>query len=169
MQITITVKDGATNKDIATQLRFQAGLIEGLPPKVASSRKNTEAPAQTEEVEETEELDEDDDFAAAPAKTAKKATAKKAAAAAFEDEEETEVEETSDDDFMEEAPVKKAAPKKNAKGLKLTVNDVNDACKAKAAKTSRKDVLKILKKFDVASVTELSADQYGEVIAAMKA
>lgn len=160
MQLVINVKEGATNKDIAAQLRFQAGLIEGIDPKVAASRKNTDAP--------TKEIDSDDDDEFAKAETKTKTTrAAKAAAASFEDDstdEETVAEVETDDDFMEPAPAKTA--KKGAK--KFTVNDVNDACKAKAAATDRKTVLGILKKkFGVASVTELKAEQYGDAIKAM--
>ncbi len=175
-QITISFQGAPTPQQIAAQLRFQAGLLEGMEPKLAASRKNTDGAITKQAAPEVETTtDEDDDFAAAPVKTTKKTAAKKAAAS-FEDEddsgsevetEDTQEAESDDEDFMQAAPAKeakKAAPKK-----KLTVNDVNDACKAKATASNRKEVLAILKKkFNVTSVTELKNEQYADVIAAMK-
>lgn len=187
MQIVVPVKANATNTEIATALRWRANLFDGLEPKAACSveatatpaigkGKKTTAPAAAT-VETETEADDNEDFAAAPAKSTKKSGGKKAAAAAtFEDDEpseeateetETETAETEsedDGDFMEAAPAK---GKKTA-AKKITVNDVNDACKAKAASSDRKTVLGILKKkFGVTSVTELKAEQYADVIKAM--
>lgn len=143
-------EQGSTPQTIAAALRMQAGILEGRAPKVASSRKNTDAPVVEEEEAEEVEVDEDEDFA--PKKSKKKAAAK-----VFEEDDEEEVE--------EEAP-----PKKKAKAKKVTVDDVNDACKARAASGSRAEVLGILKKkFKVASVSELEPEQYAAVIAAMEA
>lgn len=93
MQITMNFKDGATPKDIATQLRFQAGLFEGMEPKAAASRSNTDG----EKAEAAQAAEEK-----APATTAKK-TATKKAAKVVEPEEtfdleasEAETEETSE-------------------------------------------------------------------------
>jgi len=178
MQITITVKDGATNTEIAAALRWRANLIDGMEPKAASSVANTSTPGEVKTATKAKaqaapapEADDagDEDFAAAPAK---KTSGKKAAAAAsFEDEDDSAEEaQTSseaddagdDDDFMAEAP------KTKAKAKKITVNDVNDACKAKAKASDRKAVLAILKKqFGVTSVTELDQKQYADVIKAM--
>lgn len=120
------------------------------------------------------DVDEDDDFTPAPKK---KAAAKKASAGFDQDDEdvepapkyaeETEVEE--DEDFT--APPKKAA---KAKAKKITLDDVNDACKARAAATGgkkgREEVLGILKKkFKTTSVSELEPEQYAAAIKAMEA
>jgi len=165
-RISVTVT-GANRVELAGKLRAFADNFDGTPAgadgKVTKSAKTTKAA-------QVETTDEDDDFGKADKKT-KETKASKAAAASFEEDDATEetVTETaevteSEDDFMDAAP--KAAAKKTAK--KLTVNDVNTACKEKAAATDRKTVLSILKKkFNVASVTELKAEQYGDVIKAM--
>ena len=89
------------------------------------------------------------------------------AAKGFDDEDVAEEEEASEEseDVAEEE--EEPAPKKSAK--KITVDDINDACKAKAKRTSRDEVLTILKKkFGVRSVTDLIPSQYEGVIKAMK-
>lgn len=159
-QISVTVT-GASRVDLVGKLRAFADNLDGTPAgadgKVTKSTKTTK-------VQELE-TDGDDDFGKSEKKT-KETKAAKAAAASFEDDaEETETETQSEgdaDDFME-------APKETKKGAKkYSVNDVNDACKKKAAATDRKQVLTILKKkFGVASVTELKAEQYADVIKAM--
>lgn len=161
MQLTITVKDGSTNKDIAAALRFQAGLLEGLSPKKAASRDNTDVDENDDDAEDT------DDEELAPTK---KSGGKKAKS--FDDDEEetddTESEESDDEDDTED---EEPAPKKKAK-KKLTVDDVNEACKARAADTGgkegRAEVLGILKKkFKTQSVSDLKPEQYADVIKAM--
>lgn len=111
---------------------------------------------------------EDDDFAAKPAKKGKKG---KKAAAAFEDDDSDDApaveQESEDDDADFTAPVKKTKPAK-----KLTVDDVNDACKAKASsiggKPGRAKVLEILKKnFKTESVSELKPEQYAKCVQLM--
>lgn len=167
-KITVTVA-AANRVELAGRLRAFADNLDGTPAgadgKVTKSTKTTKATAAAPV--ETE-ADEDDDFGKAEAKT-KQTKAAKQAAASFEegaDDEETAAEpeaEVEADDFME-------APKttKKSAAKKFTVNDVNDACKAKANATDRKTVLGILKKkFNVTSVTELKADQYADVIKAM--
>ncbi len=146
MQITFNFKEGTKPADIATKLRWQAGLFEGLAPKEAASVKNTSAPA-------AEESDDDEDFGS------KKKSTKERVAAAFE----------SDDDdagFTDAPPAKK-------KAKKITLEDVNEACKARAkatgGKEGRAEVLKILKKqFKTESVSSLDEDQYADVIEAME-
>lgn len=143
MQITLTVKDGATAKDVAAALRFQAGLFEGMEPKTASSRKNTDA----DEAQETD----DEDFGKKPA--GKKAAAK------FDDDQ-------ADEDFTTPA-------KKTAKAKKLTIDDVNDACKARAkeeggGKAGRDAVLKLLKKnFKTQSVSDIEETDYARAVEVM--
>ena len=80
---------------------------------------------------------------------------------------EASADEDEDTDFT-------AKPETKKKAKKLTVDDVNDACKARAAvtggKEGRKEVLGILKKkFKVESVSDLKEDAYAACIAAMKA
>lgn len=110
-----------------------------------------------------EKDDEDDDFAP-PAKKAAMVKAVKQ----FDDEDddgEAGDGDTSDDedDFT---------GKSSKKAKKLTLEDVNDACKKRAAeiggKEGRTQVLTILKKkFKTQSVSELKPDQYAAVIASM--
>lgn len=72
METEITLKFVGTpsNKDIAARLRMQANVLEGMEPKTAASRKNTDTDVEVEE-----------------AKTAlKSAKGKKAAPAAAEEE-----------------------------------------------------------------------------------
>lgn len=127
-------------------------LITKLEKLTGSAVK---AAALDTEDDEASDVDDDEDFAS-KAKTKKTATVK---AKSFEDDEETEDEEP--------------APRKRAK--KLTVDDVNDACKEYAremggGKDGKLEVLKILKKkFKTDTVTELEPDQYAAVIAAMQA
>lgn len=173
-RISVTVT-GQSRVDLAGKLRAFADNLDGTPAgadgKVTKSAKTTKSAPGTDTREATEPTDDSDDFAQAAAKT-KSTKAAKAAAASFEDgddepaELETETETAEDEgDFMEAAPAK---TKGKAAAKKLTVNDVNDACKAKAQATDRKTVLGILKKkFNVASVTELKADQYADVVKAM--
>ncbi len=160
MQLVITVKEGATNTDIARQLRHQANLIDGMEPKEASAKtstpvtqrsstKKTAAPAAS--------VDDDDDFKAEVADDAGfDDGGEEAASEEFEGEEEAK-------------PAKKAAPAKTApKTKKITLDDVNDACKAYAKVHGRDAVLeKLQKKFKTQSVTALKADQYAACIALM--
>lgn len=143
--------------------------------KVMGKGKGTKAARDiTEDVEDEEETtalaaeaedDEDEDFA--PKKSAKKA------ASSFDDEdEEEETTAASDDDETEttDEDEEEEKPKKAAKPKKTTLTEVNDACKARAARTTRAEVLGILKKqFKVKSVTDLDAKQYADVVKAMSA
>lgn len=125
----------------------------------------TKTPVKTEVVEQAEQ--DDEGFEDAPPKKEKKK-------ASFDDEdedlpkaqeskaEESKAEES--EDFMDAAPVKKAK--------KLTAEDVNAACKARAAvvggKAGRSEVLAILqKKFKTQSISEIKEDAYAAVISAM--
>lgn len=179
-QITVNVKSNASNSEIATALRWRANLFDGMEPKAACSVEATSTPslgkvskattAKAAPAAETEAAD-DEDFGGSAKKSTKGKAAPAKAAASFDEEELNEEQaeesaetESSDDegDFMEAAPAKKETKKK------ITVNDVNDACKAKAAASDRKTVLGILKKkFNVTSVTELDAKQYADVVKAM--
>lgn len=167
-KMTFTFEGTPTPAAMAARLRFQAGLLEGMDAKAAASRKNTDtAPAAVDTEEETE------DFAPAAKKTAAKK--KPTPAASFDSDDDAPVEEPEAEAEAEEqedftTPAAKA-PAKKAK--KLTVDDVNDACKVRAAHTGgkegRTEVLAILKKnFRTTSVSELKPEQYAAVIKAME-
>jgi len=187
MEITFSFEDNVKPIDIARKLRMQAGLLEGLTGREASSVENTD----------------DEEAPARPIKTG----LKRQAAAVVEDEFEDEIsepetsddvvyddpaemledmsteiedapEESFDDDEIEAAPVKKkaaAAPAKvQSKGKKkITIDDVNDACRKLAlkigGKPGREKVLGILqKKFKTKTVSALKPEQYADVLAALK-
>lgn len=163
MQITLTFKEGSTNLDIAAALRYQANLIDGT--------KNLATPAEPLTV------DEDAEETPAPKKRGRPAAAaapvKKAAPASFDEDEDeetpaVEAEESFEDEDFEETP----APKK-AKTAKVTIDDVNDACKAFArenggGKDGREATLKILKKhFKVTSISDLAVEDYPKVLKAL--
>lgn len=157
MQITINVKPGATNKDIAAQLRFQAGLIEGMEPKKAASRENTDEDKAASETKQTETR---------PIKT-KTVVKTKAAAAPKADEEDFDLEadqdsgddfELGDDDGESKAP--EATKEDVIKALQAYVRKNNDRDKAIA----------IIKKFAKSgAVKDLTLDQYPKVLKALGA
>lgn len=167
MQLTLTFKEGSTNLDIAAALRYHANLIDGTKNLAKPEEPLTET--ESEDVEETP----------APKKRGRPAaTVKKAAPATSFDEDEDEEtvsvlvpsEESFEDEesFEEETP----APKK-AKPAKITIDDVNDACKAFArenggGKEGREATLKILKKhFKVTSISDLAVEDYPKVLKAL--
>lgn len=170
MQLVITVRDGATTSEMSAALRFQANLFDGIEPKAAASKELTGAPAvgKTTTAATTKAKpkappveDADDDFAQAEEEDS---------GVDFDAEESSEEE----DDFAA-PPEKKAAAKKAAapKPPKLTIDDVNDACKKKAAsiggKPGREKVLAALKKhFKTSSVSELKPEQYAACIKLME-
>lgn len=70
-----------------------------------------------------------------------------------------------EDDFTGE---EKLSPAKAKKEKKITIDQVNDACKTRAGRSNRAEVLGILKKkFKTQSVSELKETQYADVIKAM--
>lgn len=110
-----------------------------------------------EKTEESTE-DEEEEFEEAPKKRGKKRA----------------------EDFGDDEPAaeEEEAPKKGKK-KKLTLDDVNDACKARVkaiieeqgctGQDARSAVLKLLKKkFDVKSVSDLEPEQYEDVIIALE-
>lgn len=146
-------------KAIGTSLKRIGQVLETGAIVEAKKAGNEDEPKQLAAVkgrkqkqEEPEtapsEQEDDADFVTA---SAKKKPAKSAAA-------------SFDEEAEEEAPAK-APPKK-----KLSLDDVNDACKSRAVGGRRDEVLSILKgKFKVSSVTELkeSPDKWPAVIKAM--
>lgn len=163
-QLTLTFEGSPSPAVIAAKLRFQAGLLEGMDPKKAANRKNTDAAeaapleAEAAPLEEDETIEEtDDEFAS------KKKSSKKKASVDFgtEDEEDT-AEEPVEDEAEEEPP----PPKKKAKAP--TLDDVNRACKAYSKENGFDETKALLqKKFKTSSVTKLKPEQYAQVIAVM--
>ena len=148
-QVSFNFPKGTKPQEIASELRFHAGLLEGLAPKTASSKKNTESSFEetNEDPKEEPAPQEEFDFSAENSEAS-----------------ETEVV----DDFME-------APKKTktaTKVKKITLAEVNDACKAKAkagGKDGRKQVLSLLQKhFKTESISEIKPENYGKLIEIMK-
>lgn len=174
MQLTFNFEDNATPSIIAAKLRMQAGILEGLTIKDAASRTNTDAPVTRSPYDDPEE---DDD--ARPVETEKKVKTKaktKTIEKSFdsfvdEDESPKEVEAEQEDDADEDfiASLKKKA--KAPKAKKITIDQVNEACKARAksgGKDGRSQVLAILKKqFKTVSISEIEPEQYAAVVQAM--
>lgn len=136
--------------------------IGGTKKKAAKAEpEEEEEELESEAAEETEE--EEEDFAP------KKKSAKKAKAAAFEEEEESEEAEETEEEEDFTAPAKKT---KGLKAKKITLDEVNDACKAKALSFGNGGVAKVralLKKtFKSESVTALKPEQYAECVALME-
>jgi hypothetical protein len=166
MKLELGIMAGAESKVWLADLTKQIDRLErltggkGLKAVAADAEeKSDDAPAETE--------GDDDDFSPAVSKAVKSAA--KTTAASFDDDDAPAETETDDDDADFKAPPAKAA--KAAKPKKLTVDDVNDACMARAkagGKKGREEVLAILKKkFKTQSVSDLSEDQYAACVAAM--
>ncbi len=172
MKLEMAILAGDESKSFLAGLTKQIDRLE----KAVQSLKSVKPTAVEPDEEEAEE-DDDEDFSAKPAKTGKKA------AADFDDDEEETVEADEDaeseeaeedvetDDDEEEAPPAPAKATRGRKPKKVTVDDVNDACKARAragGKNGRAEVLAILKKkFKTESVSELEEDQWQPCIDAM--
>ena len=157
MKLEIGVMAGAESKAFLADL---TKVIDRMEKVARVLRSDAEHEAAEESSDDAPDADEEESFEEKPA-----AKGKGKKAASFDDEPEAEEEEESEAEEEEEAP--KAA---KGKAPKLTVDDVNDACMARAGRTNRADVLAILKKtFKVKSVTELEPSDYAAVIAAMKA
>jgi hypothetical protein len=167
MELQILV--GAESKEWLKDAEALVNRLEKVLKAIStnSSLKGKDIEEEDEEADTARADNEDDEDFAAPSK--KKAGKK---AKSFDDDEDDTAElkaaATDDDEDEEfEKPTKK-------KAKKLTVDDVNDACKERAAdegggKEGRKVVLGILKKkFKVESVSELEETQYAAVISAMK-
>lgn len=162
MKLTLGIMVGAESKEWLADLTKQIDRLE----KMQAENTVTTAGAV-----DTVEVEADEDFA--PKKPAKKS----AAAKAFEEEaeeEETEESEETEEEEEEGFTAKVTKVGKAGKPKKLTLDDVNDACKGRAAATGGKkgrgEVLAILKKkFGTESVSELKPEQYAACVAAMGA
>lgn len=152
---------GAESKEWLSNLSSELDRAEKILGKGAKAKASREAV----EEEENEEEEEQDDFAS----KSKRGKAKKAASFDDDDSAEEENEDESDDASEEESDDIDVGSLKKGKAKKLTGDDVNDACKAKAAESSRSEVLAILKKkFKVKSISDLEPSQYAAVIKAME-
>lgn len=185
MKLEFDLMAGAETKAFLVDFTKQIDRLE----KLHGLDKN--APKKSAKAEESEEEEESEDEDFGPKKT------KKAASSSFDDEEEdekekekSESEEEEDEDEKEEKePKKQAKATAKTKAKKYTLDDVNDACKAKVAelidsgrnrkvkgkltpvtgKEARSFVLGILEEnFETTSVTELEPEQYAEAIKALK-
>lgn len=157
MRLEVALLAGEETKQFLANLTRQVDRLEALGGGKLKGKPKTEDD-EDEETTETED-EEDEDFAAKKSK-------KKAKTDEDEETEESEdadEEETADaDEDEDEAPAKKKGK------AKLTIDDVNDACKAYAKATSRADALKVLKKkFKTDSIADLKPEQYADCIKAM--
>lgn len=185
VKLDLGIMAGAESKAWLAGFTQQNDRLEKLIAKLekASGKAPLKVkPEEDEEADETETSDDDDeDFAAKPVKTAKKKAAfdddDDEAEKESEDEDDANADDESeagaDDEGEEEPPVPPTKTKaKPAKTKKLSVDDVNDACKARAragGKNGRLEVLAILKKkFKTESVSELEPEQWQACIDAMK-
>jgi hypothetical protein len=160
--ISITVT-GENRVEIAGKLRAFADNLDGAPAnadgKVAPSKtKKAAKPVEVDEDVELETADSDDDDSDFVTD-----------AASDDDGEAFDASDDEDDDFVSAPPPKKKAAEGKAK--KVTIAQVNEACKARAqagGKKGRDQVLSILKKnFKTESISEIKPEMYGKVIQAM--
>lgn len=166
-QITVTVA-GANRVELVSRLRAFADNLDGRPAettgavtgKTTATRKVAPPPAKKAAAAPVDE--DDDDF---------KADTGESDPAGFDDD----AAGTEEEGFEDPPPpaATKAAPssaagKKGAKPKKLTIDDVNDACKAHAAAKGRPATLQVLQqKFKTQSVTALKPEQFAACIQAM--
>lgn len=146
MKLELALLAGAESKQFLVDFTKQIDRLEKLAGKgtvTMTARSATAAPV------ETEYTDTDDDFdnAAKP-------------------EVETAATDDDDDDDFGTTPVK-AAPK--AKAKKVTIDDVNNACKARAKGGRREEVLKLLKKnFKTESIAQIPEKSWARAIELME-
>lgn len=163
MRLELGIMAGAESKvwlaDLTKQIDRLERLTSGKGLKAdASEDADTD---EAEEVEAAETDDAEEDFAPKVKKAAKKT------AAAFEEETEEAAEETEEEEESFVAPAKKAK-----KAAKVTLDDVNDACKARARAVGGKKGIEavkaiLLKKFKTDSITKIKEENYPAIVAAM--
>lgn len=91
-----------------------------------------------------------------------------AAKAADEEEDDFKAKGVDDGGFDADEEPEEEKPKKSTKAKKITLDEVNDACKAHAGANGREATLAILKKkFKTESVAALKPEQYEACISAM--
>lgn len=143
-QITFNFPTSADAKTIAAQLRMQAGLLEGMPAKEASSRKNTDAP--------TDEIEKPVMKARAKAKVAKP-----------DDDEEFELPEYIEEE-IEENEIEEES--------EITKEDILKACQIHKKKNGGdpEKTVAIIKKFaKSALLKDVTPDQYPKLLKALGA
>jgi hypothetical protein len=153
-EITVSVS-GANRVELVEKLRAFADNLDGAPAETNGKVVTTKKPTTTKSATAPVDEEVDDDF-----------KSEGPADGGFED----------DGGFEEEQqpPAKTAKPAaaaktgKAAKPKKITLDDVNDACKAHAQANGRPATLDVLQKnFKTQSVTALKAEQYEKCIALM--
>lgn len=175
MKLDLGIMAGADSKAWLQGFTTQNDRLEKLLDRMEKIGSKTPVKVKAESEEDADEAEEnldneEDDFAAKPAKNSKKKSAD------FDDDEDEiedddeDAEEKSDDE--DESEVEEAPAAKKGRAKKVTVDDVNEACKMRAragGKEGRAQVLGILKKkFKTESVSELEPDQWQACIDAMK-
>lgn len=145
-------------KQISTGLKALAAILETGATVEGKRAKNSGAKG----------FDDDEQMDAAKEETEQQESFDFDSEDSNGDEGQSEEIEAEDDDFTSSP----AAAKKSAKAKKITIAQVNDACKARAkagGKEGRAQVLSILKKhFKTQSVSEIKPELYAKVIQAMK-
>lgn len=187
MKLDMAILAGPESKQFLVELTRQIDRLE----RITNHFNGAKNPVEAEETPEVDDDEDDDEEEVVPAPKAVKKSKAPPAPKSFDeddaDEEETveaaeseddEDEEAaapavSDDDDDEDEGFTEPAPKakKGAKAAKkLTMDDVNDACKERARGEGGRDaVLKILqKKFKTKTVRSLKPEQFQSCIEAMK-
>lgn len=180
-KISVTV-EGANRVELAKQLRAFAANLDGAP---AAKSGKVQAADDEDETEVDDDSDDEEESKPAKKKAGKKVTKKKVVDDNDEDDSDdddsddddnAETEDDDDDDADEdtdsddsddedEKPAKKKAPAKKAK---VTIKDVNAACKAYAkslGKTGFEKTQALLKKkFKVSSISDLKPEHYATAV-----
>lgn len=161
-QMYVTVH-GSNRVELVGKLRAAADNLDGTPATVTGKvAKSTSGTKKDQELQRKADAaqEEDDDF---------KADDSGAPNGFDNDDTAPEPNDADEEEFLAKEE-KKAASKKgaNGKAKKITIDDVNDACKAHAAAKGRPATLDLLKKkFKTQSVTALKPEQFEACIAAM--
>lgn len=159
-QVTVTMKGVAHPKEIAQQLRFQAGIFEGMDGKAAASNENTGANSAplANGHDKTEKVN--------PAKTAKKASAVKK----VEQQEEFNLEADSAEMIEDADPLGIDESEEQTEEPQVTKEDVIKALQAYVKKNDRDKAIKIVQKFAKSgAVKDLTPEQYPKVMKALGA
>jgi hypothetical protein len=165
LQILVGAESKEWLKDAEALVNRLEKVLKAINANSSLKGQNIEEDKESGEDTLNKVNEDDEDFT-----PVKKTSGKKAKS--FEDEEEADLGSSPETDSDDEDEEFEKPTKKRAK--KITLDDVNDACKERAAdegggKEGRSVVLKILKKkFKVDSVSELEETQYAAVISAMK-
>lgn len=174
VKLEVAMLVGAESKAFLQDLTEQLDRMEKLAAQIKGAPVKAAAPVETED----EEVDE------TPAPKAKRGRPAKVKAAVVDDDDDFEEEdeeneeeevddEEADDEETEDEEEAPAPVKAKAKAKKITIDDVNDACKAFArenggGKAGRDAALKILKKhFKVTSLSEIAPENYAKIIQLM--